>query len=126
MTGTLRRPPSPSRPRACWRLTAPRAVILELARESRGTKPTALGHVRINEGVGNPDLVLLCSCPAPSGGPNDSGVGSREDSGLRRPAPSFSSLLGNPEDERYSLSQAWVKNGDKATRPVAHYPVTVR
>ena len=34
--------------------------------------------------------------------------------GLRRPAPSFSSLLGNPEDERYSLSHAWVKNGDKA------------
>ena len=36
--------------------------------------------------------------------------------GLRRPAPSFSSLLGNPEDERYSLSHAWVKNGDKAKR----------
>ena len=40
-------------------------------------------------------------------------TGSREDGGLRRPAPSFSSLLGNPEDERYSLSHAWVKNGDK-------------
>ena len=26
-----------------WRLTAPRAVILELARESRGTKPTTCG-----------------------------------------------------------------------------------
>ncbi len=39
--------------------------------------------------------------------------------GLRRPAPSFSSLLGNPEDEQYSLPQTWVKNGDKATSPVA-------
>ena len=31
------------RPRSFGRLTAPRAVILELARESRGTKSTALG-----------------------------------------------------------------------------------
>ena len=28
------------RPCSCWRLTAHRAVILELARESRGTKAT--------------------------------------------------------------------------------------
>ena len=33
-------------------------------------------------------------------------------------------LLGNPEVERHSLLHAWVKNGDKATSPVAHYPVT--
>ena len=30
-------------PRSFWRLTAPRAVILELARESRGTKASTLG-----------------------------------------------------------------------------------
>ncbi len=35
MTGTRR-------PRARWRLTAPRAVILELARESRGTEAIPL------------------------------------------------------------------------------------
>ena len=29
-------------------------------------------------------------------------TGNRGGGGLRRPAPSFSSLLGNPEDERYS------------------------
>ena len=61
------------RPRFFWRLTAPRAVILELARES--------------------SLYILPSASKP-----DASAPSLP--GLRRPAPSFSSLLGNPEEQR--------------------------
>ncbi len=62
-------------PSSFWRPTAPRAVILELARESRGTSGIA--------------FILL-------------------DSRLRRLAPSFSSLLGNPEERAVLLSSFWI------------------